>query len=84
MTDDLISRQKAIEALIDALNDVGVLDAEDINTVFQMLPPIQPEIVKCKDCKYWNNGSCECPGHVIDTEAEHFCGYGDIRGEQHE
>lgn len=44
MTDDLISRQKAIDALMDALNDVGVLDAEDINTVFQMLPPEQPEI----------------------------------------
>ena len=46
MTDDLISRQKAIEALIDALNDVGVLDAEDINTVFRMLPPEQPERIR--------------------------------------
>ena len=38
---DTISRQQAIEALMNALNDVGVLDAEDINTVFQMLPPSQ-------------------------------------------
>ena len=38
---DTISRAKAIEALMNALNDVGVLDAEDINTVFQMLPPSQ-------------------------------------------
>lgn len=44
MTDDLISRQKTIDALMDAMNDVGVLDAEDINTVFRMLPPEQPEI----------------------------------------
>ena len=44
MTDDLISRQKAIDAFMDALNDVGVLDAEDINTVFQMLPSAQPEL----------------------------------------
>ena len=40
---DTISRKAAIDALMDALNDVGVLDAEDINTVFQMLPPAQPE-----------------------------------------
>ena len=46
MTDDLISRRKAIDALIDALNDVGVLDAEDINTVFRMLPPEQPEHIR--------------------------------------
>ena len=79
MTDDLISRRKAIDALMNALNDVGVLDAEDINTVFQMLPPTRLEIVKCKDCKYWNSGYCECPEPVINTEAEHFCGYGDMR-----
>lgn len=40
---DCISRQAAIEAFTDALNDVGALDAEDINTVLQMLPPAQPE-----------------------------------------
>lgn len=70
---DLISRQKAIDALMDALNDVGVLDAEDINTVFQMLPPEQPEPqwISCKDKlppnekkTYWvclgNGSQCEC------------------------
>ena len=44
--EDLISRRKAIDALMDALNDVGVLDAEDINTVFQMLPSAQTEHIK--------------------------------------
>ena len=49
----------------------------------------QPEIVRCKDCKYWNNGSCECREHAVNsqdyyvgdmkTEAEHFCGYGERR-----
>lgn len=84
MTDDLISRRKAIDALMNAMNDVGVLDSEDINTVFQMLPSAQPEIVRCKDCKYWNSGYCECPEPVINTEAEHFCGYADRRGEDNE
>jgi hypothetical protein len=49
------------------------------------LPSSQPEIIRCKDCKYWNSGSCEyrehavnCDGYSvgdIETEAEHFCGY---------
>ena len=48
-----------------------------------------PEIIYCKDCKYWNSGSCECHEYVvnnqdymvgdIETEAEHFCGYADMR-----
>ena len=49
----------------------------------------QPEIIRCKDCKYWHSGSCEYPEHAvncqdywvgdIDTEAEHFCGYAERR-----
>ena len=45
----------------------------------------QQAIIRCKDCKYWNSGSCEYPEHAvncqdywvgdIETEAEHFCGY---------
>ena len=52
-------------------------------TIQAILP--QPEIIRCKDCKYWNKGSCEYREHAvncqdymvgdIETEAEHFCGY---------
>ena len=52
-------------------------------------PTIQPEIIRCKDCKYWNSGSCEYPEHAVncqdyyvgdmETEAEHFCGYAERR-----
>ena len=58
---------------------------EDIDA----MPTIQPEIVRCKDCQYWNKGSCECPEHAvncqdyyvgdIETEAEYFCGYAERR-----
>ena len=40
---DTISRQAAIDALMVAVDDVGVLDAEDIETVFALLPSAQPE-----------------------------------------
>jgi hypothetical protein len=41
--DDLISRQQAIDALMAAIDDVGVLDGADIKTVFDMLPSVQHE-----------------------------------------
>ena len=41
--DDTISRRATLDAFTDALNDVGALDAEDINTVLQMLPSAQPK-----------------------------------------
>ena len=62
------------------------------DNVIGLLAPVaskQPEIVRCKDCKYWHSGSCEYPEHVvnsqdyyvgdIETEAEHFCGYAERR-----
>jgi len=42
-TSDLISRQQALKALIYAVKNVGVLDANDIRTVFKALPTAQPE-----------------------------------------
>ena len=41
--DDLISRQAAIDALMVAINDVGILDGDDIRVVFDNLPSAQPE-----------------------------------------
>ena len=65
------------------------------NNVIDLLAPVastQPEIVRCKDCQYWNKGSCECPEHAvncqdyyvgdIETEAEHFCGYAERRDDE--
>ena len=64
----------------------GLSEAED---VIMGLPSAQPDIIRCKDCKYWHSGSCEYPEHVvncqdyyvgdIETEAEHFCGYAERR-----
>ena len=42
-TSDLISRQQALNALIYAVKNVGILDADDIRIVFNALPTIQPE-----------------------------------------
>ena len=62
------------------------------DNVIGLLAPVaskQSEIIRCKDCQYWNKGSCECPEHAvncqdyyvgdIETEAEYFCGYAEKR-----
>ena len=70
---DLISRRVAIDIVAPYDDNRVMRDA------LEELSPAQLEIVKCKDCKYWNSGYCECPEPVINTEAEHFCGYADRR-----
>ena len=44
---DLVDRHAALNALIYAVKNVGVLDAGDIRTVFKALPTIQPEVLAC-------------------------------------
>ena len=96
---DCISREQAIDAFNTNINELVVAGKENADSVLRylnrvideikQLPPIQPEIVRCKDCQYWNKGSCECPEHDvncqdyyvgdIETEAEYFCGYAERR-----
>lgn len=47
MTDDSISRQAAINAVRTSSGTGTALKA------LKALPSAQPEIIKCKDCKYW-------------------------------
>ena len=50
---DLISRQQAIDALLAWMND----PEDDRNSAFDVLkqlPSAQPDIIRCKDCKYWD------------------------------
>ena len=86
---DTISREQAIDAMAELQG--GVSSKGELTGIskawkrIKQLPSIQPEIIRCKDCKYWNKGSCECREHAvncqdymvgdIETEPEHFCGY---------
>ena len=55
-SNDLISRQDAIEALREAENHAfnsfykGLVKAHKI---IANLPSAEPKIIRCKDCKYW-------------------------------
>ena len=63
---DLIERQAAIDALMENVylvdgyycEMIEVIDKDDAIKTIMTLPSKQPEIVRCKDCK-WKQGS-EC------------------------
>lgn len=47
---DLISRQSAIKSIT---GHKGVVDKSVAKRILIQLPSAQPEIIRCKDCKYW-------------------------------
>ena len=48
---DLIDRQAAIDAVKEAYENDEMFDGYEYR--LQELPPAQPDIVRCKDCKHW-------------------------------
>ena len=50
-SEDVISRQAAIEKISETIWDTAV--ANDVKTTLKELPSAQPEIIRCKDC-VWN------------------------------
>ena len=86
---DLIDRQAAIEAVRKcSVKEVTpafmLVDKAEVMTELMMLPSAQPEIIQCKDCKWWSNDDyreCSSPnyddGYV--TPAGFYCGYAERR-----
>ena len=86
MKDDLISRQTAIdalkrdEALVRAFGYQHAIDA------VQALPSAQPEIIRCKDCKYFDPLTEDfdynfCDAWAGGTNEDMFCGFAERRQE---
>lgn len=76
---DAISRQQAIETFKDCtVNGVGI---DGIVDALEQLPPIQPEVVRCKDCKHGvlddgfpHQYFCVFKGDEWNN-ADYFCGH---------
>lgn len=82
---DTIYRQEAIDALREALDYIGCLDEEDVAVVLGHLSSVQPEVIRCKDCKWLNTedcgNECDCPdgfavGYVDNND---YCSYAERR-----
>ena len=91
MMADLIDRQAAIDALNDYCENKCVnrwcfgCQYEVSKYVLKALPSAQPEIVRCKNCKWWNEFYRECQSPNWDTKTDDyfivpagfFCGWGE-------
>lgn len=98
---DTISRQAAIEALDEYFERIGKLKRRGLNKgekaisldtvgAIKSLPPAQPEIIRCKDCKHWKDSDgvfrrgigaeSRCPLNLHQVyEGTFFCGLGERR-----
>lgn len=97
MTDDLIGRAKAQTAIQFAARRYTVaheahgegqvvwsdnlISVTDAMNVLRDLPPVQQEIIRCKDCKYYKYGICMKIG--ANKSFHGFCDWAE-RGEQDE
>lgn len=87
--DDLIDRQAAIDAVNTALFP-KINTAKDAEKALRGLPSAQPEIIRCKDCKYVGTDATCClvcnrdgmglrPFHVYHDD---FCSYAEGRADE--
>lgn len=87
---EIISKQAAIEELEHIMGDHPLQGFEDekllINAV-KSLPSAQPEIIRCKDCKYqdenWRRISVKwLPCMDVRTGSNWFCGSAERRTDE--
>ena len=90
---DVISRQAAINAVKIFLEQTdapevypGLIPA--LARVINNVPSAQPEIIQCKDCKYWNDefakdkSTCWLPCMSMTTHREWYCGSAERRTDE--
>ena len=91
---DTISRQEAIDVVEFGITyakaiDVNTGESKELfkegNDALKKaverlkeLPSAEPEVIRCKDCKYWISDGCKEVGCMEDD----FCSYAERRGEQ--
>ena len=78
--DDLISRQAAIDALKDWYDGMIISSFRGIEKVIDALPPAQPDIIRCRNCKFASGDSRICMkfGHSPIGELD-FCSFAERR-----
>lgn len=83
---DYIKREDAIEAAINAAYDaecgISDLSEEHIRSEMEKLHAADVvEVVRCKDCKYWNQECCARFGWLNgkSTEEDWYCPNGERR-----
>ena len=75
---DLISRQAAID-MIRLYREDEAVDLDELESSIAMMPSVQPEIIRCKDCTRYEkkSGRCNLVEGLNVATAESFCSYGE-------
>lgn len=78
------SMQKCLDESPDQKYTVAYFAFESIIAALKQEPTVDAvEVVRCKDCKYWENGKdhepyCNhCVSMMSDSEPDDFCSYGE-------
>lgn len=90
--DDLISKQVAIDS-IENIGHIATLPDGDsalrksaVDYVLRNLPPAQPEIIRCKDCKHRDpeDKKCDCGMQwcVFPKRDDDFCSYAERKTDE--
>lgn len=101
---NLIYKEDAIKVINDEITIEGIVthyeamrdavhQAKKIyNKRLEELPPAESKIIRCRYCKYWNEGSCNCPDIRVDcsdyyvgdivTEEDFYCGFAKRREDE--
>ena len=79
---DLISRQAAID-LWEKYHPTIAVDAMQYDAELRQLPPAQPEIIRCRNCKFASGDSRICMqfGHSPIGELD-FCAWAERRTDE--
>lgn len=82
---DCISRQKAIDLLKQMRKDGDMIpwEGKDVFARIRKLPPAQPEIIQCRNCKFASGDSRICMkfGHSPIGELD-FCAWAERRTDE--
>ena len=76
---DCISRQQAINALSTITLYKGSIPFNTAVMRIEQLPPIQPEIVRCKDCGHYRHGLCMKASMCVNKSENGFCDWAERR-----
>ena len=83
---ETISRQAAKLEMVEKgqrskrykIGELWELNRAEIWEVLDALPSVQPEIIRCKDCRF-NDGTAYCVFHFRDVKGNDFCSWAERR-----
>ena len=73
--DIVLGHEKRIQDIAKALHCLK-LEVRDLEKLTKPKPT--EAVVRCKDCKYWTDGTCEMLG-TVHMNADDFCSRGEER-----